>query len=405
MRFWLRAQVIVLTAALFGFFGFAELIAEGALQPARAQDSSVEFRDTLSSYGRWVEHPRWGAVFIPAGVPADWRPYRFGHWVYTDEWGWYWVSDEEWGWITYHYGRWLWDRDLGWFWIPDPDWGPAWVSWRRGEDVVGWAPMPPDDYVIEDDVEPVFWSFVRPADVIAPSLATVVLPAAQATVFIHQTVFVNPTVVVREHDRVVVANPGIPPAIIAAHVGHPLQTVAVQPHVIAGTVGVTSAIVGPPPKGAGVRELVKPQTTLIEPVAHIPPPTAYRPGAPVLGPNAPKVLEHVNVMPTTKPAAPKLPENAPNTPHGIPPTSPSAPSHAPALGERPPGPPSMRPAPNVGVAPRPLPPSPGIVHAPTPPVLNPPHPPVVTGAPRPPPPRAPEPPRKCAVVNGQQVCR
>ncbi len=50
---------------------------------------------------------------MPDGVPRDWRPYEYGHWVYTDDWGWYWVSDDDeddWGWVVYHYGRWVHDR-------------------------------------------------------------------------------------------------------------------------------------------------------------------------------------------------------------------------------------------------------------------------------------------------------
>jgi len=393
---WLRIQLIVLAIALSAALGLGLSITEGTLQFAHAQDMSLEFRDSLSAYGRWSEHPRWGTVWIPAGVSADWRPYQFGRWVYTEEWGWYWVSDEAWGWITYHYGRWLWDADVGWFWIPAEDWGPAWVSWRRSDDIVGWAPMPPDDYVIDDDLGPHFWSFVYAADIMAPSLATVVLPAAQAPVFIAQTVFVNPTIVVRTNDRVVVANPGVPPAIIAARMGHPLQTVAVEPHVVRGTLGITGAIVGPPPKGAGIRDSIKPQTTLIQPLAHVPPPTPYRPGQATLGPDVPKALQHASV------ASPTPPPTIPGEPNRLAPKE-----YPPALPE---------PArPNLGV--QNPPPSANVVHAPTPPTLpmrptpaapaapSPPRPPVVTNVPHLPPPRPQEPARRCAVVNGQQVCR
>ena len=394
MRSWLRIHLSVLAIALSVALGLALSLTDGAQQSARAQDISLEFRDSLSAYGRWSEHPRWGAVWIPADVSGDWRPYQFGHWVYTDEWGWYWVSDEAWGWITYHYGRWLWDGDFGWFWISGDDWGPAWVSWRRGDDIIGWAPMPPDDYTVDDDLGPHFWSFVYAADIVAPSLATVVLPAAQAPVFIRQTVFVNPTIVVRANDHVVVTNPGIPPAIIAARIGHPLQTVAVEPHVIPGTVGVAGAIMGAPTKkGVGVQEGIKPQTTLIQPLAHVPPPTAYRPGQAILGPDAPKALQRANVAsPTPPPAIPSEPNRL-------------------APKEYPPAPPQpMRP--NLGVE-RP-PPSPNVVHAPTPPTLpmrpappapSPPRPPVVTNVPHLPPPHPQEPSRRCVVVNGQQVCR
>ena len=70
------------------------------------------------------------------------------------------MSDDEeadWGWVTFHYGRWAHDQRLGWFWVPGDEWGPAWVDWRRGDDFVGWAPLPPDDVIEEYDSEPAYW--------------------------------------------------------------------------------------------------------------------------------------------------------------------------------------------------------------------------------------------------------
>ena len=75
---------------------------------------------------------------------ANWRPYMDGYWAYTDV-GYTWISYEDFGWATYHYGRWAKLADYGWVWFPgtDLEWGPAWVSWRYGTGVVGWAPLPP----------------------------------------------------------------------------------------------------------------------------------------------------------------------------------------------------------------------------------------------------------------------
>jgi hypothetical protein len=117
--------------------------------PAQAQDIDVSFdsfHDRLANYGEWVYSDRWGEVWIPDNVDADWSPYTIGHWVYTDDYGWLWVSDEgEWGDIVYHYGRWVDDPDDGWMWIPGYVWSPAWVVWRSSGDRMGWMPMPPDD--------------------------------------------------------------------------------------------------------------------------------------------------------------------------------------------------------------------------------------------------------------------
>jgi len=298
----LRIGVVRLLAAVaIALFGLSGLFADASLRPARAQETMAEFRETLGAYGRWIEHPRWGAVWVPAGIPVDWRPYRLGHWVYTDEWGWYWVADEEWGWIAYHYGRWVFDRDLGlgWIWVPGTEWSPAWVTWRQGEEAVGWAPMPPEEIYVSVRDEPDFWLFVRAPDIIAPSLAVVILPAPQAILYVRQTVIINQTVIIRQNNTVIVANPGVPPSFVAAKIGRPIQTVSVQPHVVTGTVGVSGAIVGAPPRGAPVREVIKPQPKLIQPAATLSPPTPFHPGQPPkLGPDAPNALKRANLAPS-----------------------------------------------------------------------------------------------------------
>ena len=96
------AAALVLTPAVGG----------GLLSPPAFAQDAVDYGAALEGYGEWVQHPRWGEVWIPAQVPPDWQPYRIGHWVYTDEWGWYWDSEEPFGWITYHYGRWLFEVRL-----------------------------------------------------------------------------------------------------------------------------------------------------------------------------------------------------------------------------------------------------------------------------------------------------
>src|SRR5262249_8399642 len=135
MRFLLRGgkriRQLVSLGLMLATVALLATITDGSRSSAHAQVAlTVEFREMLGAYGRWVEHPRWGTVWIPVGTQTDWRPYRFGHWVYTDEWGWYWIADEEWGWIAYHYGRWILDREFGWIWVPGDEWSPAWVRWR-----------------------------------------------------------------------------------------------------------------------------------------------------------------------------------------------------------------------------------------------------------------------------------
>src|SRR5262245_42029489 len=115
--------MFTLTSSRMGFRLLASAIAAAFLTfvpiggvtigSAQAQVSvSVQFRTALDPHGRWQRHGRWGEVWVPANRSSDWQPYTVGHWVYTDDWGWYWVEDEEeatWGLVTYHYGRWVYD--------------------------------------------------------------------------------------------------------------------------------------------------------------------------------------------------------------------------------------------------------------------------------------------------------
>jgi hypothetical protein len=116
------------------------------LSTARAQTTITYFDEPLAPYGYWVEDPYYGRVWRPRDASEDWRPYTYGRWVYTSEYGWIWVSEEPWGWVVYHYGRWVWSNRYGWVWVAGDDWAPAWVEWCYGGGYVGWAPMPPDPY-------------------------------------------------------------------------------------------------------------------------------------------------------------------------------------------------------------------------------------------------------------------
>ncbi len=99
------------------------------------------FYDGLSPYGRWVDYPNQGYVWIPN--EAGFRPYYSnGHWAFTT-YGWTWVSSYDWGWAPFHYGRWMNDAAYGWLWIPGHQWAPAWVSWRSNAECYGWAPLGP----------------------------------------------------------------------------------------------------------------------------------------------------------------------------------------------------------------------------------------------------------------------
>jgi hypothetical protein len=89
--------------------------------------------EELDRWGRWRQHPEFGAVWLPVAVPVGWVPYRHGRWVWLRPWGWTWVDDAPWGFAPFHYGRWLWWGGR-WCWTPGlrvlrPVYAPALVGW------------------------------------------------------------------------------------------------------------------------------------------------------------------------------------------------------------------------------------------------------------------------------------
>jgi Family of unknown function (DUF6600) len=91
----------------------------------------------LDAYGYWRDSPEYGNVWVPYSVAPGWAPYRFGHWVWIDPWGWTWVDDAPWGFAPFHYGRWVWWGGA-WGWAPGPIgfrrpyYAPALVGWIGG---------------------------------------------------------------------------------------------------------------------------------------------------------------------------------------------------------------------------------------------------------------------------------
>jgi len=103
------------------------------------------FKETLSAFGTFIKHERYGEVWVPGVTQLGWHPYPACQWVFDKDVGWYFHDDTVWGKIVHHYGRWQHEPKTGWFWIPDEDWSPGWVSWRMSEKWIGWAPLPPDE--------------------------------------------------------------------------------------------------------------------------------------------------------------------------------------------------------------------------------------------------------------------
>jgi hypothetical protein len=116
----------------------------------------------LDDHGRWQSIPQYGNSWTPSGVDAGWQPYRLGHWMWQDPWGWSWVGSESWGWAPYHYGRWI-QYSSRWWWVPVAPtvryvrYAPALVAFAGGGPgwsasvtvggggYVGWFPLAPRD--------------------------------------------------------------------------------------------------------------------------------------------------------------------------------------------------------------------------------------------------------------------
>src|SRR5260370_24996578 len=92
-------------------------------QPPAQPPTQQTFDQQLSPYGRWVDTPEYGRVWIPNTGP-DFQPYADGRWVDTT-YGWSFVSPLPWGWVAFHYGRWGWRGGLGWSWGPGLSSAPA----------------------------------------------------------------------------------------------------------------------------------------------------------------------------------------------------------------------------------------------------------------------------------------
>jgi hypothetical protein len=107
------------------------------------------FRPHLEPYGRWIDDPRYGRVWVPnrAVVGDQFSPYvTNGRWALDSDDNWNWVSDYPFGWVVFHYGRWFYSAEYGWAWVPGRTYAPNWVVWRLPTaeyNYVGWAPMPP----------------------------------------------------------------------------------------------------------------------------------------------------------------------------------------------------------------------------------------------------------------------
>ncbi|MEP7014398.1 MAG: DUF6600 domain-containing protein [Verrucomicrobiota bacterium] len=211
-----------------------------ALPRADADEVTVEaFYNNLSG-GGWIDVDDYGYGWQPdvAVSDPDWRPYADGYWAYTD-YGWTWISYEDFGWATYHYGRWARLADYGWVWFPgnDLEWGPAWVSWRRGGNYAGWAPLPPrgpgvvyegqpigSRVDVEFDIGPAYYNFIDVRYIGEPVLRSHIYASNSNVAYVNQTVNVTNITVKNK----VVYNYGPDIEVLSRHSERPIQRLKIE---------------------------------------------------------------------------------------------------------------------------------------------------------------------------------
>ena len=135
---------------------------EDGAESANYISPEVTGYEDLDDHGRWHYVAGYGNVWTPAGVAPDWAPYRYGHWVWVEPWGWTWVENEPWGFAPFHYGRWAYAQD-SWCWVPGPVvvrpvYSPALVAFVGsggfhlavgvGGGPVGWFPLGPGEVYV-----------------------------------------------------------------------------------------------------------------------------------------------------------------------------------------------------------------------------------------------------------------
>jgi len=398
--------------------------------PHYVSPSTTGYQD-LDDNGQWNNDPDYGAVWYPTSVPADWAPYRYGHWAWVPPWGWTWVDDAPWGFAPFHYGRWVSVGDR-WGWCPGdfaarPVYAPALVAFIGGAgfgiaisageplEAVGWVPLAP-----REEFHPYYHSsptYVRNVNITNVSInRTVVNNVTNVTVINKDRTVVNhfanqraATVVPSaaftraapvQRAAVVVPREQLAQAQVTQTVAHLRPTDAARAGVglaaaasvvpranapaALAKVPVVAAATPPggtepqPPKAPGPSFAPrdhrgepptgqKPAT--VPQFAHVPPPAAATPPSP---PAHPAVTTAVPPSPSTGTPT-RHDERAAHPTGAIPPSAPSRPAVTTATPPKPPTPPLQPQHPPAVAAVRPPPPAPQFqraVQPPKPPVAQ-----------------------------------
>jgi hypothetical protein len=355
---------------------------------ARYVSSDVIGYQDLDANGTWRVDVTYGNVWFPSRVAADWAPYRDGHWVWVDPWGWTWVDDAPWGFAVSHYGRWA-NLRGAWGWVPGPVRTRAWYAPALVVFVGG------DNFqltISSGNVGGVAWFPLAPREVYRPSY-----PVSRGyfeNVNRSNTV-INTTVINNYYGNtnvtnVVYANRQVPGAVVAVPraafvqsqpvarvaVRVPQETVASRPVAVAPPVAPTESSV----RGTPAQRAKPPERVFERPVVAHTAPAAARVGLaaqlPQLEAKPGQPLDDA-ARKTLKPAAPapvvKVVAPTPEAPRALRPT-PAAPaakpneSRAKPVEATVPAAPAKSGAPARGAAPSPS--TPALPAAPAPPPVQ-----------------------------------
>src|SRR6202521_2572692 len=290
----------------FDRWSYSRQVREEHSRSARYVSPELTGSEDLDRNGTWRTDPNYGSVWVPTRVSRDWAPYRDGHWVWVDPWGWTWVDDAPAGFVTSHYGRWAHVdggyNGGGWVWVPphreahhdvSPQrsvYSPALVTFvgdsNSSRDFgngggVAWVPLAPGEvYVPAHQASPTYVTNVNVTNTVVKqtTITNVVNNNVQTTTYVNQRVTGAVTAVPRAtfvnaqpvaHAAVKVA----PSAITAAPAVHSAPVAPERASVMgankASTASAKAASAPPEPPAAPAGRQV------IAKVAPPPPPVAF----------------------------------------------------------------------------------------------------------------------------------
>ena len=367
----------------FDQWSYNRQLLEERSRSARYVSPELTGYEDLDQNGTWRTDRNYGPVWLPAHVSRDWAPYRDGHWVWVDPWGWTWVDDAPAGFVTSHYGRWAYLNDGrgggGWAWVPPhreanqdvyaqrPVYSPALVTFvgdsNSSRDFgngggVAWFPLAPGEvYVPAYQTSPTYVTNVNITNTVVQqtTITNVVNNNVQTTTYVNRRVAGAVTAVPRA--TFVNAQPVAPAAVKVAPSaimgGRVVYTAAVAPvraSVMGANKGSTAsarATSAPPNPPAAI--VIRP---VVAKVAPPPPPVAFaqkqqtlqaNPGKPLdakteqnlraaTPPPVARVVKTAPPAPAAKPAESALkkpqPATSPNTAQQVHPKMPGAPPAA-----------------------------------------------------------------------------